>query len=191
MTDSWTMSVAGRIYGPYTAEQMRSFVGEGRLAAHSMVARAGAANFTPASADPLLSNLFPQPARTAPAQPARTEPPTPKFGREPGADSSDRALFLVIADMKSRPVAGLEEEIFNLGPAFEIVPQVWMVATTFSLTAVRNVLTQKLGKIDVLFIVDTSRNKATWFNFGPEAEARIRRVWSAVPDQSGARKAAE
>lgn len=37
---------------------------------------------------------------------------------------------------------------------------------------------QKLGKIDTLFVVDATRNKATWFNFGPEAEARIRRVWT-------------
>jgi hypothetical protein len=35
-----------------------------------------------------------------------------------------------------------------------------------------------LGKIDTLFVIDATRNKATWFNFGPEADARIRRVWS-------------
>jgi hypothetical protein len=29
-----------------------------------------------------------------------------------------------------------------------------------------------------LFVIDATRNKATRFNFGPEAEARIRRVWS-------------
>jgi hypothetical protein len=30
-----------------------------------------------------------------------------------------------------------------------------------------------------LFIVDSTHNKAAWFNFGPEADARIRRVWTA------------
>jgi hypothetical protein len=26
-------------------------------------------------------------------------------------------------------------------------------------------------------VVDASRGKAAWFNFGPEADVRIRRVW--------------
>ena len=46
----------------------------------------------------------------------------------------------------------------------------------------RNALVQKLGKIDTLFIVDAAHNKATWFNFGPETDTRIRRVWTAQPN---------
>jgi len=46
------------------------------------------------------------------------------------------------------------------------------------MNAIRNTLVQKLGKIDTLFVIDVTRNKATWFNFGPEADSRIRRVWS-------------
>ena len=37
---------------------------------------------------------------------------------------------------------------------------------------------QKLGKLDTLFIVDATHDKAAWFNFGPETDTRIRRMWS-------------
>jgi len=80
--------------------------------------------------------------------------------------------------MKSRSISGLEEEILNLGPAYALLPQIWLLVSDQSMNAIRNALVQKLGKIDMLFIIDATRNKATWFNFGPEADARIRRVWS-------------
>ena len=36
-------------------------------------------------------------------------------------------------------------------------------------------------------IVDAAHDKAAWFNFGPEADTRVRRMWSRTPE--GARKA--
>jgi hypothetical protein len=54
MSDTWTISVAGQSYGPYAITQMQSFVSEGRLAPHSLVARYGETEFTPASDDPIL-----------------------------------------------------------------------------------------------------------------------------------------
>ena len=48
--------------------------------------------------------------------------------------------------------------------------------------AVRNLLVQQLSKLDVLFVVDATHNKAAWFNFGPEADSRIRRIWTKTPD---------
>ena len=40
MAESWTISVGGRVYGPYSLEQMQGFHAENRLADHSLVARA-------------------------------------------------------------------------------------------------------------------------------------------------------
>jgi hypothetical protein len=108
---------------------------------------------------------------------------SPTFGRsndEPGG--GQRGRFVVIADMKSRSINGLEEEIFNLGPAYALMPQAWLVTSDLSINALRNQLVQKLGKLDVLFVVDATHNKAAWFNFGPESDSRIRRVWSAQND---------
>lgn len=198
MTDTWTISVGGRSYGPYTREQMQSFVSEGRLAPHSMVAKVPGTDYAPAGEDPGLIRLFmpaapiPQPA-SAPQGPSATgkfvtaagveideDTISPTFGRsndEPR--SGERSRFVVIADMKSRSIAGLEEEIFNLGPAYSLMPQAWLLASDMGINQIRNTLVQKLGKMDMLFVVDATHNKAAWFNFGPESDTRIRRVWTA------------
>ena len=74
-------------------------------------------------------------------------------------------------------VVALEHAIAALGPAYRLLPNVWIVSTDQTVSAVRNRLVQELGKSDSLFVVDASRGKAAWFNFGPEADVRIRRVW--------------
>jgi hypothetical protein len=66
------------------------------------------------------------------------------------------------------------------------MPQAWLLTSDMTINALRNTLTQRLGRIDVLFIVDASRNKAAWFNYGPEADARIRRVWQEALRQQAA-----
>ena len=76
MADSWTISVSGRVYGPYSLAQMQSFHAEGRLADHSMIARAGEDQFHAAREDTHLAALFSAPAAPAAAAPVET----PKFG---------------------------------------------------------------------------------------------------------------
>ena len=112
----------------------------------------------------------------AAANPASPEFYEPTWWRVNGK-RVHRSHFVIIADMKSRSVQGLEEEIYNLGPAYAVLPQVWVVATEQTVNTVRNLLVQKLGKLDVLLVVDATNNKAAWFNFGPEADSRIRRIW--------------
>src|ERR1700761_9023340 len=108
MAESWTISVGGRVYGPYSLEQMQGFHAENRLADHSMVARAGEEQFHPASEDSVLALLF-QPAAAAPepaieepvaAEPAAAaEPAQPhRFGARTNIDGP--AHFVIIADMK-------------------------------------------------------------------------------------------
>jgi len=36
----------------------------------------------------------------------------------------------------------------------------------------------------MLFIVDATHNKAAWFNYGPENDARIRRIWQEAQRQA-------
>ncbi|HEX3674508.1 MAG TPA: DUF4339 domain-containing protein [Rhizomicrobium sp.] len=188
MSDTWFVNVQGRAYGPYSEAQMEGFVAEGRLAAHSLVTRAGETEFRSAGDEPVFATLFQQQQQQAvaeavtPAEP--TAAPISSFGRhdvEPDA-VAERAHFIIVADMKSRSVQGLEEEIYNLGPAYAILPQVWILSTDQSVNTVRNLLIQKLGKLDVLFVVDAAHNKAAWFNFGPEADSRIRRIWAKPVD---------
>ena len=199
MTETWTISAGGRSYGPYSAEQMSGFAAEGRLAPHSLIARSGEEIYQPASEDPEISQLFrpiqaaqEQIAQSMGAEQAPAEPISPsedtgpqRFGRsDQECSSGERSHFIIVADMKSRSVTGLEEEIFNLGPAYPIVPQAWVLASEMSINEVRNQLIQKVGKLDMLFVVDATHNKAAWFNFGPESDSRIRRIWQKPQDQA-------
>jgi len=198
MPDTWTISVAGRTYGPFGAERMQAFAAEGRLAAQSLVARADENQFRPAGEDPLLAPLFavpaaprPEPAPARPAQffTAEGNEDVHAFGRNDG-DGGGRAHFVIVSDMKSRSISGLEEEIFNIGPAIPIMPQAWLLSTDLSISAVRQTLVQKLGKLDTLFIADATHDKAAWFNFGPESDARVRRIWQKATEVPSAPKRA-
>ena len=84
----------------------------------------------------------------------------------------------MILDQKAQAAASnLEEAINSLGQSYRLTTNVWIIATEQTVSAVRNRLVQELGKADSLFVIDASRGKAAWFNFGPEADVRIRRVW--------------
>jgi hypothetical protein len=181
MSDFWIVSVSDKAYGPYTTPQMEAFASEGRLAPSSLIARAGETEFRAAGEEPAFSALF-QPSKMSPQ--ARAEAMQPddaaavqKFGRGDADARGERARFVIIADMKSRSVQGLEEEIFKMGPAYAVLPQVWLLVSDMSVNTVRNILIQKLGKLDVLFVVDATHDKGAWFNFGPEADARMRKLW--------------
>lgn len=197
MSDAWTVNVAGQSYGPYTAAQMEAYFSEGRLVAQSLIARAGETNIRPASSEPAFANLFKAAApaqktstpETAQPEPSTIESTAPviahKFGHQ-AADSrpAEPSHYIIVADMKSRSITGLEEEIFNLGPAYPLLPQVWLVSCQLSVNAVRNLLVQKLGKLDLLFIINATQDKAAWFNFGPEADSRLRRIWMRGQDEA-------
>ncbi|HTQ14976.1 MAG TPA: DUF4339 domain-containing protein [Rhizomicrobium sp.] len=184
MPDSWFVNVQGRAYGPYTEAQMEGFVAEGRLAAHSLITRAGETEFRMAGDEACFAPLFQQhKAKAESLQAAAAPAAQPNFGRgDAETGEPERSHFVIVADMKSRSAQGLEEEIFNLGSAHAILPQTWILATEQPINAVRNLLVQKLGKLDVLFVVDATHNKAAWFNFGPEADSRIRRIWVRPQD---------
>jgi hypothetical protein len=202
MSDTWTISVGGRSYGPYSAAQMQAFAAEGRLAPQSLVARGDENQYRAASDDATLAAMF------RPAQPSAAPAPAPvqqprqfftadgnqdiqSFGRqeEENGASGQRTHFIIVADMKSRSISGLEEEIFNLGPAVPIMPQAWLLASDLPINQIRQTLVQKLGKLDMLFICDATHDKAAWFNFGPEADSRIRRIWQKTPDAAALKRA--
>jgi hypothetical protein len=85
------------------------------------------------------------------------------------------------SDLKSSSLAKLEEEIATFGQSIAILPQAWLLTSNASVNTVRNQLVQQLGKLDMLFVADASNDKAAWFNFGPEADACIRRIWRTEP----------
>jgi hypothetical protein len=188
MSATWTINVGGRAYGPYSLEQMVAFQAEGRLAPHSMVARDGETQPRHASEDTQLAQLFSgaaTPASQSAAQPSTQHADTPtaaaRFGRggdtRTTAPAGERSRYVILSDMKSGSISALEEEIFNFGLAYRFLPQAWILTSEVSLNTIRSELIQKLGKLDILVVIDTSNDKAAWFNFGPEADAKMRRLW--------------
>ncbi len=204
MIGAWTINVSGRVYGPFTSERMRAFVGEGRLAPHSLVAREGTTDWHEARDEPEFSDTFAQRTAQTVAEPADTNPaavapapqqapaqqatpaPQPTIAPQAPAHVANRAPsaepviahFAVILDQKAQAAASnLEEAINSLGLSYRLTTNVWIISTEQSVSAVRNRLVQELGKANSLFVIDASRGKAAWFNFGPEADVRIRRVW--------------
>lgn len=188
MPVAWTISIGGRVYGPYSLEQMQAFHAENRLADHTMVTRDAEEQFRPAGEDPELASLF-QSGPATPDEPAVPAQPR-RFGGRPEAEESGGQLahFVIIADMKSRSISGLEEEIFNLGEAHRFGSQAWVLCSQGSINTIRSALLQKLGKLDTLFVVDAAHDKAAWFNFGPEADTRIRKMWSHTTAYAGTEK---
>lgn len=205
MIGAWTINVSGRVYGPFTSDRMRGFVGEGRLAPHSLVAREGSSDWHEARDDPEFSDVFSnrghapsapasEPKETAPAaqmvpmpqpaQPQASAPaahaPQPRASHANGIVAGEQvaAHFAVIIDQKAVSAASnLETAINSLGQSYRLTTNVWIISTEQTVSAVRNRLVQELGKANSLFVIDASRGKAAWFNFGPEADVRIRRVW--------------
>lgn len=190
MTDTWTISVGGRIYGPYTFEQMRDFHAENRLADHSLVARAGEEQFRPAGEDALLAPLFqlaPQAENKFDKEPGSEAQQPHRFGARAETEASygTPSHFVIVADMKSSSITGLEDEIFKLGQAHRFNDQAWVLVSEYAINIVRTALVRKLGKLDTIFIVDAAHDKAAWFNFGPETDTRIRKMWSKPAEYTG------
>ena len=71
-----------------------------------------------------------------------------------------------------------------------LVRVAWSASVPMAMVWIKLALVQKLGKIDTLFIVDAAHDKAAWFNFGPETDTRIRKMWSRPVDFSGSEKRA-
>lgn len=70
MGDLWHIRTGGQDYGPYTVDQIRGFIHEGRVQAQTEIAAAGSAMWTNVAALPIFAGLF------APAAPRSTVRPS-------------------------------------------------------------------------------------------------------------------
>jgi hypothetical protein len=93
------------------------------------------------------------------------------------------ANFVVIADLRSRGSGPFEAAIAKLGEVYRLNSLVWLLHTDRVAGTIRNELVQHLGHSDQLVIVDTKRGRTAWFNLGPEADAKIRKVWKRPVDK--------
>lgn len=96
--DNWCVKVQGKVYGPYTFQQLRSFAEQGRLGERSLIAPAGGRDWREAIEEPRFAEIFERQGRYE----AR---PGGRFGRR--ADAAPAAKEDDVADaIQSESAAG-------------------------------------------------------------------------------------
>lgn len=96
----FAISIGGKIYGPYTADQMRSYIAEGRITPVSLVSREGGP-WTAAAEDSFCAHILAQRARRLPeGRPIATASPSP------AATTSAAGLAAEAATPRSQPASG-------------------------------------------------------------------------------------
>lgn len=161
---SWFVKVEGRVYGPYTGAQMRAFISEGRVAAHSSVSERREDGFGPAQDIAQLKTWLDE-ARRSPGE-----------KRQAPADART-ANFVIVAELSQASAPGFEAALADFGDAEPITPGVWLLRGAASAAHLRNELSHLLAREDRLLVVDASRDRTAWFNLGREADERIRNLW--------------
>lgn len=162
---SWFVKVEGRVYGPYTPAQMRAFVKEGRVAAHSTVSQNRETGWKDARAVDQFQGWFDE-AR----EPGKKRP-------RPAPSDARTANFVVIAHLCEETETGFATALADFGDVEQIAPGVWLVRAAATAAILRNELSHLLERDDKLLVVDASRDRTAWFNLGRDADQRIRELW--------------
>ena len=168
ITMTWFVKVDGRVYGPYTPAQMRAFVSEGRIAAHSQVSENREQGWRAAS-DIQQFKLWLDEARRTPEE----TKPTPK-------KPAPAANFIVVAQLQTENHTGFEQSLRGHGDIEAVAPGVWLLRGATTAAHLRNELSHAIERTENLFIVDATRDRAAWFNLGQDIDQRIRSLWTRV-----------
>lgn len=86
--DGWLVRHGTEAFGPYTEDQMRSFVLEGRIIAETGIRRADEADWQPASAHPRFEAIFAELATAGPPRPEQMQEQAPDMGGPAGVPVS-------------------------------------------------------------------------------------------------------
>lgn len=170
---NWCIKVEDKVYGPYSEQDMASFVSQGRLSPSSAVSPAGAAAWREARHYSTLARHFDgQGAGGSRA-----------FGKA-GTDDSptelrDGALanIVTIFDVTHGTVGRIEYVLRSLGDGFRLTDNVWCTKTAHSSTGVKNIIVPHLSPREFVFVIDASRGRTTWHNTLPELHSRLTRTW--------------
>ncbi len=164
ITMTWFVKVEGSVYGPYTGAQMRAFITEGRVAAHSIVSDERDGEFASAAATPQLKAWLDE-ARRAPNE------------KRPLPADAKTANFIISAELADGNDTAFVGALGEFGDVQPISAGVWILRGAASAAHLRNELSHLLGKDEKLLVVDASRDRSAWFNLGRDADQRIRDLW--------------
>lgn len=178
----WSLKYGDDTYGPYTYEAMETYIAEGRVAGHSIIAPAGTDEWAEAKDVPVFAGFFDaERANITASTPSHPQDRKTVYGAKKGQidrrKRPETSNFTIITDIKSRHGATLEQTIMSLGSALKVANNAWVVNCAGTAPGLLNQLSKVVSKQDGLFIADATRDRTAWFNFGPETDAKIRRVW--------------
>jgi len=178
LNDTWRINVAGRVYGPYSGHQIKSFAGEGRVAPHSIVQAGDAGPWITAIDDPVLAQIFVQEQPQPSPKIVRTLSSTPVVKREKALQPrTGKSNFVIIAELRGLGSKELHTAMAKLGALYRLTPTVWLLRSSSSPGTIRNELVPHIARTDRLFVVDADQGRTAWFNLGPEADAQVRKLW--------------
>jgi hypothetical protein len=153
----WWVQIRGRAFGPYSIDQMATFLAEGRVRPTTMVSPNGKSDWTEARRVMALRGL-----------------------RKPAAanDAEEAANIFVHAEIFSGSWMAFMAAMESMGFVCDLGPGLWLVRTRFTSGVIRNTLSQTLERGDRFVVIDASRDRLAWFNLGPEVDVRIGKVWN-------------
>lgn len=166
----WWVQVEGESYGPYTTEQIRGYVTEGRVIAESAVKSEVEPEWHAAGDDDALGPLFGQPS-PAPDAPSHFAP------------VNRMTNFVVMVEGTGYSREDFNAALRELGPAHELMPGVWLLDAFMPVIRVRNHLAQYLNPAERMFVVDVKTQRYAWYNFGPRVDMKIRHILDADADE--------
>jgi hypothetical protein len=166
----WFVNYGGKVFGPYSTDQLADFAQQDRLRSTSVVRLGETGEWMQAAVQPKLGRLFD--AAIAPAPPPAVAP----LERRKELTASN---VFVVGHFRSRSVETFERALGEFGEVVDITPSAWMLRTELAIGVLRNDLVKFLGASDRLFVVDGKNGKVTWSNFGPTEEARLRKFLAA------------
>ncbi|MEQ9520044.1 MAG: hypothetical protein RLN89_11470 [Parvibaculum sp.] len=178
----WSLKYGDDVYGPYTYEAMEGYIAEGRVAANSIIAPTGSEDWQEAHNVTVFAGFFDEERATVTAStPSHPRDRETVYGSKKGQvdrrKRPDTSNFIIITDIKSRHGATLEQTIMSLGSALKVANNAWVINCAGTAPGILNQLSKIVSKQDGLFVADATRDRTAWFNFGPETDAKIRRVW--------------
>jgi hypothetical protein len=209
---TWYVQVLSQNYGPYSEEQMQSFVSEGRVNTASMITADLTSGFFNADTFEYFhywNGIHQQIAVGAGAPRAHNVQPTGSMASlthptpaphdysmphdysilEPvplsGEDiSSDRPsnIYMIMAEIKSDRAMSFLQTVQKFGVPQRVSDTVWLLRSAKTADEMRNTLSQTLTNEDRLFILDSTNNKTAWFNIGADLDHRIRELWDEDKD---------
>lgn len=199
----WYVNVENQAYGPYSDDQMRGFVVEGRITTASLISNAPENGYFCAG-DYDAFNLWCgtnqeelQPIVAVGGQAGTASQYAPVQAVQPVAQSIGQAtpmsapnhttpqniasaktcVFLIMAEIRSDGEMAFLQAMQSFGQAERIGDTVWLVRSPHSVEQIRNHLSQTLNQQDRLFILDSQGGKTAWFNIGADLDHRIRELW--------------